>query len=439
MLKKIIGVLLIICMSHLGWTQNFDTIQLNRYLNHLEENNKFMGSIAVSKNGSVIYSKTIGFLDVGHQIKANDSSKYRIGSISKTFTAVLIFKAIEEKKLNLNETIVKWFPTIKDAKKITIENLLNHRSGIHNFTENADYLTWNTRVKTEREMVSIIAKGGSEFSPGSRSMYSNSNYLLLSYILEKVYHQTYPELLQELIIQPIGLKNTSIFDAIRTQDNECKSYRFSGKWEEEPETHFSISLGAGAILSTATDLTKFADALMNGRLLNLESLERMKKLKDNVGMGLFPIPFYDKNGYGHTGAIDGFSSVFAFFPNDNISYALVSNATNFDNNEISIAVLSAVFGKPFEIPEFHTIDLVAEELEGFLGVYASPQIPLKITISKNGNTLIAQGTGQPSFALEAIDKNKFKSDQVGVKLEFDEKNSTMTLFQGGAQIQFAKE
>lgn len=440
MTRKILITLFIGALTQIGFAQtNFDKIKLDNYFNVLEKNNKFMGSVSVSKNGEIIYTKSIGLADVENNLKATENTKYRIGSISKTFTSVLIMKAVEANKLNLNQTIYEWFPTIKNAKQITVGNLLNHRSGIHNFTDNEEYLTWNTQPKTEKEMVEIIAKGGSDFDPGSKAKYSNSNYVLLTYILEKTFAKSYADLLQKYICKPLALKNTYVFGKINTNNKECKSYKYIGSWKLESETDFTIPLGAGAIISTTNDLTKFADALFGGKLLTPESLELMKTIKEGFGMGLFQIPFYKSIGYGHTGGIDGFTSVYSHFPEDKITFALTSNGTNFKNNDISIAVLSAVYDKPYEIPTFTTFNLTSEDLDKYLGVYASQQIALKITITKEGNTLIAQGTGQPAFPLEATEKDKFKFDQAAAKFEFNPANKTMILFQGGGQIKFTKE
>ena len=440
MKKAILTTVFLLTLSQIGLAQtNFDKTKLDNYFNALEENNKFMGSVTVSKNGEIIYTKTIGLADVENNKKATENSKYRIGSISKTFTAVLILKAVEEKKLSLNQPIDKWFPTIKNAKKITIEHLLRHRSGIYNFTNDKDYLTWNTQPKTEKEMVEIITKGGSDFNPDSKAEYSNSNFVLLTYILEKTFKKSYSDLLQQIIVKPIGLTSTYVFGKINPNNNECKPYRFAGSWKAENETDFTVPLGAGAITSTPTDLTKFADALFNGKLLSNKSLETMKTIEDSYGIGLFQIPFYKSIGYGHTGGIDGFSSVFSHFPDDNISYALISNGTNINNNDISIAVLSAVYNNPYEIPVFTTFNLTSEDLDKYLGVYSSKQIPLKITVSKDGNTLIAQATGQSAFPLEATEKDKFKFDQAGAKFEFNPTDKKMILFQGGGQIEFTKE
>lgn len=440
MRKTILTTILIGALSQIGFAQTIlDKAKLDNYFNALEENNKFMGSVAVSKDGEIIYKKSIGFADIEKNIKATENSKYRIGSISKSFTTVLILKAVEEKKLDLNQTIDKWFPTIKNAKKITVKYLLSHRSGIHNFTDDKDYLTWNTQPKTEKEMVEIIEKGGSDFQPNSKAEYSNSNFVLLTYILEKTFKKSYSDLLQKYIVKPIGLTNTYVFGKINTNNNECKSYSFEGTWKLDSETDFTIPLGAGAIISTPIDLTKFADALFGGKLLKPESLEKMKTIKDGYGLGLFQIPFYKSIGYGHTGGIDGFSSVYSHFADENISFALTSNGTNTNNNDISIAVLSAVYNKPYEIPVFTTFNVTSEDLDKYLGVYASKQIPLKITVTKNGNTLIAQGTGQPALPLEATEKDKFKFDQAGAKFEFNPTEKTMILFQGGGQIKFTKE
>ncbi len=439
MTRTFLTALLIGAFSQIGLAQNFDRTKLDKYFNALETNNKFMGSVAVSKGDTIIYSKTIGFSDVENKVKANENSKYRIGSISKTFTSVLVLKANEDNKLDLNQTIDKYFPTIKNAREITIKFLLSHRSGIHNFTDEKDYLTWNTQRKTENEMVAIIAKAGSDFQPDTKAEYSNSNFVLLTYILEKIFNKSYSELLEECIIKPVGLQNTYFGGKIEASKNECKSYHFSDGWKLNPETDTSIPLGAGGIISTPSDLTKFSDALFSGKLLRAESLEIMKTIKDHYGIGLFQIPFYKKIGYGHTGGIDGFSSVFSNFSDGKITYALTSNGTNYNSNNISIAVLSAFYNEPYDVPLFSNYTINLEDLEKYLGVYASKEIPLKIRVTKDNKTLIAQATGQSAFPLEAIENNQFKFDQVGIILEFNMAEKKMILKQGGRQFIFTKE
>jgi CubicO group peptidase (beta-lactamase class C family) len=439
MKRAFITTLLIGILCQSGLAQEFDKTKLDLYFDALEANNKFMGSVAVSRNGTIIYSRSTGYADFENKIKADDNSRYRIGSISKTFTTVLVMKAMEQNKLALDQTIGKYFPSIKNAGKISVENLLYHRSGIHSFTSDSAYLTWNTQPKTEKEMTEIIARAGIDFEPDTKSEYSNSNFVLLTFILEKTFNLPYAALIQEYIVKPAGLSNTSLGGKINTSKKDCKSYKYLDTWVAEPETDISIPLGAGGIVSTPGDLVKFSDALFGGKLLSSESLEKMKTVKGQYGMGIFNIPFYDRVGFGHTGGIDGFSSVFSHFSDGNVSFAMTCNGSNFNTNNISITLLSAAFNRPYEIPEFSSNVVSSEELDSYLGVYSSTQIPIKITVTRKNNTLIGQGSGQASFPLEPAGKDKFKFDQADLVMEFNPANNTMILRQGGAQFEFKRE
>jgi len=437
---KRISILVLTFLSfQLGFSQNLDTLKLNNYFKSLDVNNKFMGSVALLKNGEVIYTQQIGFADIDTQKKPNKSTKYRIGSITKTFTATLTLKAIEEGKINLDTTIENYFPNIKNSNVITISNLLNHRSGIYNFTNDKDYRKYNTKPKSKHEMLSIISKFESDFTPNSKAAYSNSNYVLLSYILEKVYQKTYAEILTQKIIHPIGLKNTYYGGKINLANNEANSYTYKGKWKKQTETDMSIPLGAGGIVSTPYDLLQFSEALFNHKIISEKSLTKMKTLEDNYGMGLFKKPYHNTFFFGHNGGIDGFSSLLGFLPKEKYAIALTSNGTNYNNNKIAIVLLNTLFNKPFDIPTFKTYTFKPEDLDIYLGLYSSPTFPLKITITKSENILIAQATGQSAFNLEATDKDKFKFDQAGIVLEFDTTNNQMTLKQGGGVFKLTRE
>jgi D-alanyl-D-alanine carboxypeptidase len=439
MKATIIKSLSIGLISQLGFSQNIDKQKLDAYFSQLESNNKFMGSVAVSQNGTLLYTKSIGYTDVEKGIKSNADSKFRIGSISKMFTSTLVLKATEENKLKLDQTIEKYFPTLKNANKITITHLLSHRSGIHNFTNDETYLDWNTKSKTRDEMVNLIIKGGSDFEPDSVSKYSNSNFVLLTVILEKVYNKTYPELLEKKIIQPLGLKNTYFGGIIDPKKNEANSYDFSSSWKKETETDMSIPLGAGGIVSNPSDLTKFSEALFSGKLISAKSLELMKTIKEKYGLGLFSMPFLEKSGFGHSGSIDGFKSFLSFFPNDNIAVAITSNGENYNSNDIAITLTKAAYKQDFKVPEFKAYKVESKDLDQYLGTYATTEIPLKLTITKEGDVLFAQGTGQPSFPLDATGKNKFTFDKVGVVMEFNPETKTLLLTQRGKELKFTKE
>ena len=430
---------LFVLFSATSFAQEQEFLTLDSLFQILDVNNRFMGSLSISENGKVTYSKTIGKADLASGKSSDKLTKYRIGSISKMFTACLIFQAIEENKLSLTQNINRFFPKITSAKEISIGNLLNHRSGIHNFTNDTSYFNYYTASKSQKEMLEIIQASGSDFKSNSKAEYSNSNYILLSFILEKIYNKSYEELLDIKIIQPQGLKNTYFGKKLELAKNECASYRFSGKWELEKETNSSVSLGAGGIVSTTEDLLFFISNLFAGKIINTASLEQMTKLEDGYGMGIFPVPFYDKKGFGHTGGIDGFSSFLYIFPEEKISIALTSNGSRFNNNDIAIAALSDCFDKPFTLPSFYAVELTSADLDKYLGSYANPEIPIKISITKDSLSLIAQATGQPSFTLELIGKDSFEFSPAGVEIQFIPQKNLLILKQGGGEFSFKRE
>ncbi len=437
MKKLLLALWAILLTGAAGIAQTIDTAKLNAYFDALEKGDRFMGSVAVAQNGKTLYTRAVGYADIAQGIKSGTGTKYRIGSISKTFTATLVFMAIEEGKLSLDQPIGLYFPAQPDGEKITIGQMLCHRSGIHNFTDES-YDQWRTQYKTKEELAEMIADGGLDFEPGTNTSYSNSNYLLLSFILEAVYQKSYDRLLKEKIAGPIGLTDTYVGEKTAIEKGECYSYRYANGWQPMEETAPLFS-GAGGIVSTPTDLTKFNEALFNGKLVSDSSLRQMETTQNGIGMGLTQIPFYEKSAFGHGGLIDGYVSISAYFPADGLSYACTGNGVNYTFNDISIAILSAVYDKPFQIPTFETYAATPEELEQYPGVYSSKQLPLKITVFIHDGTLMAQATGQTAFPLEATAADRFRFDPGKIAIDFSPAYNTMILKQGGVQFLFTKD
>lgn len=411
--------------------------QLNIYFDVLKQNDKFNGSVAIAQDGEIIYKRALGYADYENKRKNNTETAFRIGSISKAFTATMIMQAVDEGKIKTEQTIGNYFPSVKNANKITIDMLLSHRSGIYNFTQDSTYLTWNTQPKTEKELVKIIADYPSEFEPGTKFSYSNSNYVLLSFILEKLYRKSYAEVLNQKIIRPLGLNRTFFGKKINPANNEAYSYHYTGKWEKSSETDMSIPLGAGGIVSTPTDLILFIEALFNGKLVSNESLEKMETLRDAYGYGLFYMPFYNKEGLGHTGGIDDFSSSLGYFKKDKIAIAITSNGSDFNDNDIAIAMLSAVFGKEFSVPVFKKSE--GEVVPGYTGIFRNGQLNMEIEIIEKDGNFFAQASGQTAFPLEKKSETEFRFDMAGIVVEFKPDLKSFTLKQGGGEFVFLKQ
>jgi len=400
-----------------------------------------MGSLAVSENGNIIYAKAIGFKESSPSILPSDEkTKYRIGSISKMFTATLIFKLIDEGKLELGTPLSKFYPSIPNAAKITIGLMLSHRSGTHNITNDSLYMTYMLQPKTRNEMVDIIAATKPDFEPDARTEYSNSNFLLLGYIVEDLYKKPFNEILQEHICKKAGLTDTYYGGKIDPARNESHSYRFISSWEKQPETDMSIPHGAGAIISTPTDLVKFIYALFNDQLVSKTSLANMLTIKDaSLGMGIMQLPYESKKVYGHGGAIDGFNSILCYMPEEKVAFSYISNGTAYAVNDILLRTINNYFGKYDKLPEFKTYEVNPQDLEQYAGVYASTQIPIKVTITARDGKLFGQGSGQPEIPLEGADKDVFKFEPAGIVMIFHPAQNEFILEQGGGKFTFTRE
>ncbi|TNE70678.1 class A beta-lactamase-related serine hydrolase [bacterium] len=439
-MKKTLAAILFLAFSIPAFAQTKQWEKLDAYFDTLEVHHKLMGSVAVQQGDSIIYTRQLGFKNTTTHERPDSETRFHIGSITKTFTSTLVLKAIEQGKLSLDTPLSKFYPKIANADSITIKMLLTHRSGIQDFTNKPEYETWYTQKKSQKELEEIITKGGSDFNPNSKMSYSNSNYLLLTFIVEKVMKSTYAKLLDQYIIKPAGLTRTVYQGEIKDSQNDAHSYKYENdNWVKEKETDLSIPLGAGSIRSTPSDLTKFYRALFTGKLLTEDSINKLKNDGNRIGLGVFIFPFNDKISYGHNGGIDGFNSMASYFEGTEIAFAITSNGTKYSLNNVAIAVLSETFGTDYEIPVFKNIKLTSEELDVYLGVYASTTFPLKITVTKEGNQLFGQPDGQPKSPFSSIDVHTFEFEQAGVVLKFNPETNEMSLKQGPQEIQFKKQ
>lgn len=442
MIRKTFSLLLFLTAAvSASFGQSLNKQKLDSLFSTLERHNKAMGSFTISSNGVVVYQKQVGYLSVNGNDKLTPDAhtKYRIGSITKMFTATMIFQLVEEGKLSLGTPLSTWYPELPNAQKITISNLLDHRSGLHNFTNDTSYAKYMNLSRTEEQMVAVFAKMKPDFEPDAKAQYSNTNFVLLGYILEKITKKSYPEELKKRITSTLGLKDTYYGGKTDIKNNEAYSYSFGDSWSQLPETDMSIPGGAGAIVSTPTDLVKFIEALFAGKLISAEHLELMKTQKEQYGMAMFELDFGDKIGYGHNGGIDGFTSVLTYLPNEKLAVAYCSNGGTYGTDKIKNDALNIYFNKPFTNPDFKTVSLKTEDLDKYLGIYSSTQLPLKVTISKDNTTLKAQATGQGQFSMDAMGQDKFKFDPAGIVVEFDPAKNQFTLKQGGGTYLFTKD
>ena len=281
-IKILFAALMTLASFGPSFGQALDKAKLDQLFDRLLEKNKGMGSVTIAKDGNVLYTRSFGYSRVNGTEKRplTAETKYRIASITKMYTAVMTLQLVEEGKLKLTDTLDKFFPQLPNANKITIAQILNHRSGIPALPDGS----WGLQPRTRDEVVGAIASGQPQFEPDSKNAYSNTGYILMGYIVEKAGGKSYAEALEERITSRIGLKDTYVgVGKTDPSKNEAFSYRYLGGWRDAAELDFSVPGGAGAILSTPADMAKFNQALFDLKLISADSLKQMTTMRDGEG------------------------------------------------------------------------------------------------------------------------------------------------------------
>jgi D-alanyl-D-alanine carboxypeptidase len=448
-IRVLFATLLTLAVFTAGYTQTLDKARLDQFFDRLAEKNKAMGSLTIAKDGKVLYTRAIGYSQINGTEKKplTAANRFRIGSITKMFTAAMILQLIEEGKLKLTDTLDKFLPQVPNAKKITIVQILSHRSGIPNVRreQNAQGNV-NTTPMTKDEHLALIVKATPDFEPDTKPLYSNSGYFLLGLIIEKLTGKSYEAALKEKIATKIGLKDTyTATGNIDVNKNESLTYFIipGGDWKQVPETHPSILFSAGAIVSTPNDLAKFIQALFNGKIVSKESLDQMKTMRDGEGLGMVTFAFAGKTFYGHTGGADNYGAWLAYEPDEKIAVAYTTNAKVYPVKDIVSGVIDIYYNKPFQIPALESIAVSPEILDKYVGVYSNSEAPVKFTVTRDGTTLFFQPPGGGSAVpLEATAEDKFKIDNgtaAGIVIEFDAAKNQMTIKRNGGERVLTKE
>ncbi|OAB77988.1 serine hydrolase domain-containing protein [Cochleicola gelatinilyticus] len=327
-ISRVIAILFIAFFSLQANAQFNKNKTIDAYLDTIERNDLGHGSISIFKHGNEVYNRAFGYQNIVTKTPTILQTRYRIGSISKTMTATMIMQLVEEGKLRLDTKLATYFPKLPNAKRITIEHLLRHRSGFKEIVHNEDMAKWIEIEHTRTEMLAQFVKLGVQSEPDAEQLYNNNGYVILSYILEDIEGKSFSEVLNDRIIKPYKLTSTYYGGIMGTQKNEAVSYEKKENWALSSTVHHSMPLGAGGIVSTPTDLNRFINLLFSNKIISNGSLKKMLPPKDLYGLGLMNYTLDDADAIGHTGGIDGFRSWVVYFPTLNVSIAYNTNAQN---------------------------------------------------------------------------------------------------------------
>lgn len=353
------------------------TKQLDALLNKYTEYGQFNGSVLVADHGKIIYKKGFGMANMEWEIPNTPDTKHRLGSITKQFTSMLIMQLVAEGKLDLQATISKYLPDYSkvNGDKITIHQLLTHTSGTPNYTSFPDFFKKLSRDPyTPTEMMKLYADSTLTFTPGERFAYSNSGYITLGAIIEKVTGKPYEEVLQENIFDPLKMNSTGFDHHNKILKKRAAGYEMNrSNLENAPYIDMSTPYAAGSLYSTVEDLFLWDQALYTEKLLPKKYRDMLfEKYVSAFGqhygygwsIGTMPIGNTEdkKEIIGHGGGINGFNTLITRMPQDKSSIILLNNTGSAPLDKITIAISGILYGKSYDFPKKSIADAVYNEI-----------------------------------------------------------------------------
>lgn len=442
-MKKICGILLLIAIANIAVAQD-RAKQLDSLVGYYAREDNYNGVVFVAKGGKVLLNKGYGFKDVKTGEKNTPATIFQIGSLTKQFTAEVILMLAKDKKLNLTDNIGKYFPGYPNGQRINIAHLLSHTSGIYNYTSDSAFAEGlQFKAVTQEQMLALFRDKPIDFEPGSKFDYSNSNYILLGYIIEKVTGKKYEEVLAGYILKPAGMKNSGIDFAGLKDKNKAVGYDLVDQAQSvaAPVTHYTSSYSAGAMYTTVSDMYAWHKALQEYKFVPKDWQEKAyTPYHDRYGFGWMIDTIFEKRVLVHGGGISGFTSSIVRIQEDDVCIVMLENNGNpaTDKNNMAIHILSLFYSDRFEMPVSKPpVNVDKKILESYVGNYAvSPAFSLSVSL--DGSTMYIQGTGQPKLKVVAQNDHTFYSKVVEATIEFvKEKDGTISkliLHQSGRDI-----
>jgi CubicO group peptidase (beta-lactamase class C family) len=329
--------LVFLCLPPI-WAAETPSEQADALLGGLIQTNDPGMAVLVAQDGKILFEKGYGLADREHHVPVTPQTTFRIASITKQFTAVAILKLQEEGKLSVQDRLSKFIPDFPRGDEVTLRQLLTHTSGIHNYTDEPDFLSHVANPTTTEAIIEAMKKYPYDFDPGTKWNYDNSGYMLLTYIVEKVSGQSYGDFLRENFFQPLGMTNTGVYRANPRLPHEAPGYSldtngFTRALYWDP----SWSGGAGALSSTVEDLYRWNEGIFNGRVLDAASLkpaftpakgsEGQVNWDAGYGFGWFIGHYRGLREISHGGLMSGFRSYLVRLPDEKFTVAILVNTS----------------------------------------------------------------------------------------------------------------
>lgn len=395
--------------------------KMDEYMDAAVRVNHFSGSVLVARDGRPVFSKGYGMANRELGVTNTPQTLFRLGSITKPFTATAVMLLQERGKLSVGDSVCKYLSGCPAAwRPVTVRHLLTHTSGIKSYTDLPGYSETMALPVTHDEMLARFRDQPLGFAPGEKYEYSNSGYYLLGVVIERASGKPYADFLRESIFEPLGMTST-VYDSGRLViRNRASGYTAMGDtFVNAAYIDMSVPFAAGALLSNVEDLLRWDQALYTEKLLSRKSLEEMlTPSKEDRGYGWAVRERLGRRVVEHDGSVNGFYASLSRFPAERVTVIVLSNHSSFSTRGIANDLTAIAFGAPYKIPaERKAIALDARTLEQYTGQYQLPSGPV-INITHEGGKLMRQVGPQPKIELLAASETEFFQKMTDLQITF---------------------
>lgn len=378
----------------------------------------------VAKGDQVLYRTAVGMANIELEVPMKTDHVFRIGSITKQFTAAAILRLEEEGKLSVQDDITKYLPDYPtQGHRITVEHLLTHTSGIRSYTDMPEFGAATRIDKSPTEFLPFFQDQPMDFAPGDKWRYNNSGYFLLGVIIEKITGKAYGDYIEEAFFRPLGMKNSHYGHNQPIVKGRAAGYDKGNEgYLNSDFLSMDLPYAAGSLLSTADDLYTWYKAVMTGKVLNPQSLAKAHspfKLNDGkmttYGYGWSLGDIQDSRVVEHGGGINGFLSASLYLPEEKVFVAVLSNSTGNPPDLAARKMAALAIGKPLA---WKKIDMPADQLAAYVGNFElEDDGELRLITLENGQ-LYSQRGGGSKLVIHPFAKDKFFFENSISQLEF---------------------
>ncbi len=412
----LIAIIFLMASGRHAQASSSEARDIDELLTGVFKRNEPGGAVIVTRKGETLFRKGYGLADMELKVPIQPDMVFRLGSVTKQFTAVAILMLQEQGKLSVADPITRFLPDYPTAgQTITIEHLLTHTSGIKSYTSMPEWLSkWRTDMSLG-SLIDMFKNQPMDFKPDERWLYDNSGYILLGAVIEKASGQSYEDFIEKKIFEPLGMKDSYYDRTEQVIPKRVKGYqRAADGFRNAPYLSMTQPYAAGSLASTVDDLALWDTAVWSNRLIKKETLAKAHtphRLADGrataYGYGWSLGSYEGHRTVEHGGGIHGFASYVLSMPDDAVYVAILTNGAagpKLSPQRLATQMAAIAVGKPVQEPK--AISMAPEQLKRYTGVYSVRENEEQ-TISLEGNQLFWQPKGGPKTAIYPLSEAEF--------------------------------